>query len=312
MSLSLTTLLLFWTASSALPAGQAAQAASADSVSPQGPSLNYDAIYSDMDGTLLDGSHGVRPATVEALKDFLACGGKLGLASGRTLAQVKPYLKTLHPNLPLILSNGAVAYSPDGGSLLWAYYLDPEVVRNSVELGGGVKGVQGAVVQELEKDLVDRSEPGLQEFLKKSHMPDCKVDRTLATSYKGQALKVMFIVKDRKAAEALQSKLQTPLKGKAVVMVTSGRTVEVVSETTDKSVGILRALTEAKLSPERTVVFGDGENDAGMVAKIGLGVAMANCRPITCDAADIMIGPASTDSIAKFIRSLVLTSACTQ
>lgn len=312
MTRLLSTLLLLSSVAAGGPDSPMGLGAQPDSQTQGALTLRYDAIYSDMDGTLLDGGHGVRPATVEALKAFLACGGKLGLASGRTLAQVRPFLKTLRPNLPLILSNGAVAYSPDGETLLWAYYIDPEVVRSSVELGGGMKGVQGAVVQELQKDLVDRNDAGLNDFLKGAHMPDCKVDKTLAASYEGEALKVMFIVKDRKSAEALQAKLQSPLKGKAVVMVTSGRTVEVVSETTDKSVGILRALTEAKLSPERTVVFGDGENDAGMVAKIGLGVAMANCRPITCDAADILIGPASTDSIAKFIRSLVLTNACTQ
>lgn len=276
------------------------------------PKLHYQAIYSDMDGTLLDGSNGVRKATLEALESFRKCGGKLGLASGRTLEQVRPYLHQLNPNLPLILSNGAVAYSPDGTKLLWSAHLPAEQARSTTALATGRKGVEGIVIQELDATFVDREEGSLRSFLEKSHIRGYKVSTSLAQTYQGQALKVMVIVANRKSGDSLRKHLQQKLGDQVNVMVTSSRTVEIVPNHVDKSWGIRKALAAAGIPVDQTVVFGDGDNDATMVGTIGLGVAMGNCREATCAACDVLIGPASTDSIAKFIRSLILTPACSQ
>jgi len=122
----------------------------------------------------------------------------------------------------------------------------------------------------------------------------------------------MIIVANRKAADGLKKHLQAKMGDQVNVMVTSSRTVEIVPTHVDKSWGIRKALEGAGIPVDRTVVFGDGDNDAIMVGTIGLGVAMGNCREATCAAADVLIGNASTDAIAKFIRSLILTPACSQ
>ncbi|GEM_PF-3729972 len=277
---------------------------------PSVAALNYDAIYSDMDGTILDGSKGPREASLRALGRFMECGGRFGLASGRTIEQVRPHLKKLKPNLPLVLSNGAVVYSPDGGTLLWAEYMDSGLVREVVAKAGPLPSVQGVLVQEEQRIFADRGEKAFIKFVKQAGLSQTKVDKKLAAGFSGKAVKVMLIVKDREAGTKAAEALRPLLAGRANVMVTSSRTVEVVSPETDKAVAIAKVLKQEKLAQERVVVFGDGENDTRMVGEIGLGVAMENCRASTCDAADLIIGSNHSDAIGKFIEALILAPSC--
>ena len=57
-----------------------------------------------------------------------------------------------------------------------------------------------------------------------------------------------------------------------------------------------------QLGADRIVVFGDNLNDLSMMAVADEAVAVANAFPEVKAAADVVIGPNSADSVAKYIR----------
>ena len=58
-----------------------------------------------------------------------------------------------------------------------------------------------------------------------------------------------------------------------------------------------------ELGADRLVVFGDSLNDLPMLAVADVAVAVANALPEVREAADIVIEPNYTDSVARFIAS---------
>ncbi len=81
-------------------------------------SVRYAVLYLDLDGTALDRHHEVRPATTAALAHYRACGGRVGIATGRNLWLVRRHLAAIGPDLPLVLRNGAAIRTPDGSAAL--------------------------------------------------------------------------------------------------------------------------------------------------------------------------------------------------
>ena len=56
---------------------------------------------------------------------------------------------------------------------------------------------------------------------------------------------------------------------------------------------------------EQMAAFGNADNDCGMISYAGKGYAVSNASESCIEAADIVIGPNSEDSVAKEIFELI-------
>ena len=63
------------------------------------------------------------------------------------------------------------------------------------------------------------------------------------------------------------------------------------------------------LSPEAVAAFGDGDNDADMLAYVGCGIAVANASPACLAAADLVTGHHDEDGVAQGIYQILDESA---
>ena len=66
----------------------------------------------DLDGTLLNGSLSIPKATEAYLKELVAKGHQIILASGRPWRSIKPFYKALGLSTPVIALNGALVFNP--------------------------------------------------------------------------------------------------------------------------------------------------------------------------------------------------------
>ena len=295
--------------------------------SPTG-TLNIRAIYTDLDGTvLLAKDHLPNPATVEALRAFQRAGGKVGIATGRTLEQIAGVVtegapgsphpteeRRLRPDLPLVLFNGAVVLSPDRKTLLSAQALDVAVVQKVDAVLAQEPAVRGVVSHFLRRTLVS-SDRSLGPYLQRLHIEHPIVEPNLvqathATAADDPLIKLVVVV-DPAKAPALESALAAALGGAARAVLTNPSVgcVEVLAPQTHKAIGIRKALTGTGIAPDELLVFGDAPNDTEMLREFRHSVAVGNCSGSACEAAAARLChacTADTDGLARVIGRYVL------
>jgi Cof subfamily protein (haloacid dehalogenase superfamily) len=274
------------------------------------PGVRFTAVYLDLDGTALGPDHRVRPATTRALARYRACGGRVGLATGRAPAQVRPHLAALAPDLPLVLYNGGVVTEPDATRPRQVSRLAPGVRDRAIEAGRGEgTGVELVALHDLGLVVFDRESPVVASFAKEDSLPAWRVDPTLAWTADDEPVKALFLVTPGRADEVATA-LRAAVGDDARVLVSSERTVEVIPWGVDKASAIRAVLADQGLDVRDAIAFGDGENDVEMVSELGLGVAMANGRDRTRAAADLVIGAHDTDAIALLLEAIAIHPAC--
>lgn len=274
------------------------------------PKIRFPAVYLDMDGTSLGPDGRVRPATVRALARYRACGGRVGVATGRVLAQVTPHLGDLRPDLPIILYNGAVTLSPDGARVLDEQKLPPPALRAALDATRELGGVEAVVLQRADATLLDRDATAyFAETVPGWDIGADAVDPDLYTRSGGDAVKLLvFVAPDR--AVAVRDGITAAVGGRARAVISSGITVEVLAPGVNKARPIRAALEAAGIAPTDVLTVGDSGNDVEMLRDLGFGVAMGNCRPEACAAASARIGPHDTDAIAELLERAAMTPAC--
>ncbi len=83
------------------------------------------------------------------------------------------------------------------------------------------------------------------------------------------------------------------------------RMLEISNKDAGKASGLAYVLKELGLSPQHAVAFGDGDNDADMLAYAGLGVAMKNAMPLCKDHADYIGKTNDEDGVAEIIEMIL-------
>jgi Cof subfamily protein (haloacid dehalogenase superfamily) len=276
------------------------------------PSLTvrFPALYIDMDGTTLTSKHTIKPKTLEALSSYRRCGGKFGIATGRTLQQVKPYLTEIQPNLPLVLFNGAVTTTPTGDGVLNVEALSPKTLNSAVAAALSQKqGVIGVVVQGPDLTIVDQFDEPLKKRLSSSFITNPRIDPAFQLQAGDVAVKVLVFAEPA-FIDSMKSALKNAVGADARVIVTSPEAVEVVKSGVDKANTIRKILVNHNIDPWDVLTVGDSGNDVNMVSLLGLGAAMDNCRKETCDAATVRIGNHDTDALGNFLEKALLTRRC--
>lgn len=281
-------------------------------------------LYFDMDGTILTSEKKVLPETVEAMRAFRACGGHIGIASGRTPEQVAVFLSELPLDLPAVLFNGGLTLAPpkDAGGQ-WS-------VESMISLSRGAgleaaKVLSGSLPLPLPPLLAQYgtgtslASGDLGDFLHYAGIPGervepCELQNCLvARLEKDEALplKIMLIAGNERDAVTLDRFLDTELQlSRSVVSDPKRGVVEILPSDVNKAVAIRKVIAARGLDPQRVGIFGDSENDVEMLRGFGVGFAMASGMPAAKAAADEVIGgvdPPANDTpvIAETVRSLL-------
>lgn len=261
-------------------------------------------IVLDVDGTLLDPSHRITPATAAAVARARAAGLQVVLASGRAPRAMAAYLRELELDGPAIAFNGALTFrlrEDDGIEPLAGTPLDRDAAiavlglaaEHRVEIGWftledwRIAAPPGAAAAE-EAALTD--EPPLVD----PALPD-----RAPAPYKLMAIAITET--ERRALGALRDRLPPSVRG----VFSHPRYLEVVAPGIDKAVAVREACAVLGLAPAELAVLGDAENDIGMLRQAGVAVAMGNASPEVMEAASWVTGTNAHDGAAAAIEALL-------
>ena len=92
------------------------------------------AIFSDLDGTLLNENNSLSEATINAVKKLKEKNIKFFIATGRSLNAMKRFYDQLELDTEIINYNGAVIHDKDGNKL-FELTLNDEISRELIDYG---------------------------------------------------------------------------------------------------------------------------------------------------------------------------------
>lgn len=265
--------------------------------------VDYSLLALDVDGTLLDSDHILRPRVARAVRAAQSAGLVVALATGKLLPSVRPLLAEMRLRGPQIVLNGAATQESVSGEPLRFCPLredDRRAVLSAVR-----EAAPDVLVSHFALDgiYMDRRHPYVRIFEEYGEGPPVYVPDLLADDLP-PAAKILLAGAPARLAELRAA--VTPLLAPRVSITT---TTPDFLEFFDPAAGkghALRALRERlDLPREAVIAMGDGENDLPLLAEAGLAIAMGNGAATVRQAAHRIAPSNDEEGVAVVIEELL-------
>lgn len=268
---------------------------------------------SDMDGTLLGSDSRVSERSAALLRQAVADGALVTVATARTPATQGPLTAACGLRLPAIVMTGSAMWHAGEQRFSDTRYFSADGCRAALDAcrRHGVHpfvytmGADGrsldvyhaaeAMNRAEENFYLERKHLVFKRFHMRSAVPQQSMDRALICFAMGPRDAV------ERAAAALRAETDCSVFCYPDIFNTEVANLEIFAPGVSKAAAIERL--KRRVGADRLVVFGDNLNDLPMLAVADLAVAVGNAFPEVKAAADIVIESNTTDAVARFIAA---------
>ncbi len=261
-------------------------------------------IAIDLDGTLLNSDHEISPRTARVLKQAMAQGVQVILATGKTSTSREKPVRQLGLNTPGVYSQGLVLVNADG-SVRFERTMDPAAARTVIAYAEAHDTNLIGVVASGTRILANRAST-LTEFVITYHEPVPDIVGPLSRLPAEMRFNKLVIEADPALIPALKTGLADQLNGSAELVRSMPQLLEVLPAGASKGDGLRRLLDEMGIDPQDVMALGDADNDLEMLAMVRLGVAMGNANDHVKAVADFVTGSNDEDGVAEAVERFVL------
>ncbi len=263
-------------------------------------SLPYEIIALDLDFTLLNEDHRISPRNLAAVRRCRDLGAKVVITSGRMFRCTLAYLHTLELDTPIIAYNGALIKQESTGEELLHEHLDVETAQSLV-----------AFCAREELNLNYYLDDNLY-IAKPNVWADLYSSRTGAPLNPVGDLRVFadraptkaLIVADPQRIQELYTVMAPEYSARAYVTISNVEYLEFMPPGVDKGKALAVLAEHYGVPREKTIAFGDANNDLPMVRWAGTGVAMANAHPEVKAVADRIAPSYDEDGVAAVLEEV--------
>jgi Cof subfamily protein (haloacid dehalogenase superfamily) len=252
----------------------------------------------DIDDTLVGHDGMISAANAAAIARLLAAGTRVVLASGRSHANMLPFHRALGlPRGPIISAQGAVVQDSETGEVRFEAAMDPadvaEVTRDARERGFAVQYYRPSGI------YIDVRDRWTDYDQARNSEPHREVPDLLAAQHGGVPDDVAKIIwlGDPGAVDASLAEAHARYDGRLTVTRTDPPYLEFSAPQVNKATALATVAADLGVAQADVLAFGDGNNDAAMLAWAGMGVAMPHGKP-SAHAAANHTGPESDPEIA--------------
>jgi predicted HAD superfamily Cof-like phosphohydrolase/hydroxymethylpyrimidine pyrophosphatase-like HAD family hydrolase len=269
--------------------------------------MEIKAVFFDLDGTLFTSTRGVAGSTRKAIRELRQKGIFVGIATGRGPAFVMPLLEDLDIDFA-VTYNGQYIFTPK--ELLFDHPLEQKTVKKLMKyakqqgadislgtahgvLGSGLLKFGETRVAGFISGLLPSSTSGVARSSFK-HVVRKLMPQNEALAEKEEVIYQAMMV----ATRAETSKVQAAFP-ELIVTRSNPYSVDLLSLDGGKLAGIALLGARYGFDVTQAMVFGDSENDTGMIAGAGYGVAMGNAMPAVKEVANYVTDSNNQDGIAK-------------
>lgn len=275
------------------------------------PAMEPTLYLSDLDGTLLGADSRVSEPSARMLREAVASGALFSIATARTPATVETLMAGVTLRLPAIVMTGAALWHQDtrslsdqvpiadatAAALLEAYTRHDMSLFIYVFVDGRIDIYHRGPLSDVERRFMEeRSGSRYKRFLVPpsgfSEIPGPLHDVALLYSMQPDA-KAAAVWRDIRGRDDCTPLYYHDIFGPDTAVM------EVFARNATKA-DAARRLRDA-CGARRVVAFGDNVNDLPLLRAADVAVAVGNAVPEVRETADIVIGPNTSDSVARFI-----------
>jgi hypothetical protein len=279
----------------------------------------YRLLAIDIDGTLVNSSDELTPATCAALRRTIAAGIHVVLATGRRYSHTLHLVEPLGISVPLVTASGALVKDPADHRTLYKAEFGMVELRDmlttldgagyDVLLNGDTFGDGFDFFQPCEP----RHNPYLTEYLALN--PGC--GRVWPDFFHSPPPGIFagFAMGTRNEMLAAQQLLQASMAGQITTHVLRspryrGFMCELAPAGVTKWSAVRRLANQWGISDDEICAVGDDVNDIPMIHSAGLGVAMGNAVPEVKAAADRIAPTHDNDGLVEVVAWLFEHEEC--
>lgn len=260
------------------------------------------AVFSDIDGTLLNSEDKITAKTKEAVQRMEQKNIPFVLVSARLPSGMSPMQKELELSAPMICYGGALVIDPNKeNEVIYEETLPAKAVKavyttvrdEFSDISCAIYSQDEWMVNDPDNEWIKREEktvqvPPVQKNLDEYVEEEPKVYKILCT---GDAAEI----------EKLEKTLNEELSD-VTVHKSKENNLEVVPKEASKDTAIKTVMERLKVKQEEIMAIGDNFNDIDMLSFAGVGVAMGNAPDEVKESADEVTAGNDEDGVQKILE----------
>jgi len=214
---------------------------------------------------------------------------------------VRPYLEAAGIDDPVVCYQGAVVADPATGEFLRHQPIPLELARETV----AVLEEEGFHVNCYVDDelYVAEVNPEAERYAGFQHLPIHAVGNLAA--WLSEPPTKLVTIGDPDMLDGLEARMKERFAGRLYISKSLPYFLEFASPEVTKASGLAFVAEQLGFAPERTVAFGDGENDVELLDWAGFGVAVANAHGRVLEVADWVCPSAEVEGVAQVMDALL-------
>ena len=243
----------------------------------------------------------MRPRTRAALEHARGAGIHVILVTGRMFQAVRPYALEARLDDPVICYQGAVVAEPRSGRWLRHVPIPLELAREAIStLNHEGFPLNCYVDDEL---YVAEITPEARRYADFQHLELHPVGDLLA--WLADPPTKLVVIDDPEVLDALETRMKARFDGRLYISKSLPYFLEFASPDVTKAAGLDFLSARVGFARERTLAFGDGENDIELVEWAGYGVAVANADERVKELADYVCPPVDEEGVAQVLEAFL-------
>jgi Cof subfamily protein (haloacid dehalogenase superfamily) len=242
----------------------------------------------------------LRPRTRTALASARAAGLHVVIATGRMFRSVRPYLEEARLDDPVVCYQGAVVAEPSGRFLL----------HEPIPLDLAHEAVAAVVAEGYHLNCYVDDElyvasitPEARAYADFQNLPIHEVGDLLG--WLNEPPTKLVVVGEPTELDRLQERLESRFAGRLYISKSLPYFLELASPAVTKAVGLGFVADHVGFALERTVAFGDGENDVELLEACGYAVAVESAHERVLAVADLVCARPEHEGVAQVIEAFL-------
>jgi Cof subfamily protein (haloacid dehalogenase superfamily) len=265
--------------------------------------MPYRLIAMDLDDTLLTDELTVSEATREAMKEAIARGVHLTIATGRMFDSAQKIARQIGLNVPIITYQGSLIKNLMDEEVLYERSVPVEVATRLYEycLAHGLH-LQSYIGDKL---YISEENDKILAYAKQSNIPyTIEPDFSKVINHEKQTK--LLIIDEPARLDALLPELRELLGTEVHLTKSKPNYLEFLHREGTKGHALRFLAAHYGIPMEETIAMGDAMNDHEMVEAAGLGVAMANAVPALKEIADFITLSNNNEGVKHVIEKFIL------